>query len=91
VHRFDSGCPLNEPHLRAGSAVCDAGGHEQAKGIERSGTVAWDRAGACRERAVGGGVLPAGAGAGPTGYICLAASAHAARAFCCSERGCAAL
>jgi hypothetical protein len=24
-------CPLNEPHLRAASAVCDAGGHEQAK------------------------------------------------------------
>jgi sodium-dependent dicarboxylate transporter 2/3/5 len=33
-------CPVNEPHLRAGLAVCDAGGHEQANRIDRSGAVA---------------------------------------------------
>jgi transposase len=34
------GCPLNEPHLCATPAMCDAEGHEQANRIERSGTVA---------------------------------------------------
>ena len=29
----DQKCPLNEPRLRAGSWVGDAGGHEQANGI----------------------------------------------------------
>ena len=29
-------CALNEPHLRAGSAMCDAGGHEQAKCFGRA-------------------------------------------------------
>jgi hypothetical protein len=24
-------CPLNELHLRAGGAICDAGGHEQVR------------------------------------------------------------